>query len=304
MPSGDIAMLAARDCIPSQIRFPLYGSIKYDGVRCLVKGGIALSRSNIRLPNRSLQVGCFRGRLNHLDGELIMGDPTAPDCFAKTMSAVMSQDGSIKGLKYYVFDYIKDESIPFVARYRRLQEKALGGELPDVVVPVRQFPLTNLNDLDSAYESVLAQGHEGMILRSGEAPYKRGRGTLRKQDMMKLKPRTRAEARIVGFEELMHNGNPAFVGERGQTKRSSHQENQVPMDTLGKFLVVGMGEHFDGVAFKIGSFKGLTEDRKKQIWLTRKDYVGKIVSYEFSQIGVVDLPRQPTFQGFRDPIDL
>lgn len=298
MSANDIAMLAARDCDPEKLRYPLYGSVKLDGIRCLIRNRTAMSRSNIPLPNIFLQMWAASDKYEHMDGELIVGRPTSEDVYNTTQSAISTRSGT-PDFRYYVFDYTKEERKPYGLRYDELKWRLASME--GRVVLVEQRELHNPEEVKEYYRDMLDLGFEGLILRCGRAPYKRGRGTLRAQDLMKLKPRERAEAVVIGFEELMHNANDAFVGERGQTKRSHHQENMVPMNTLGAFIVKDLET---GVQFRVGSFRGVTANDKQLWWYRQVELINKVLVYEYSKIGTIDKPRQPVWVGWRESFDL
>lgn len=87
----------------NSLPYPLFASEKLDGIRCIIKDGIALSRTLKPIRNRYIQSILGRPELNGLDGELIVGDPAASDCMRKTNSGVMSFDGE-PDFAYYVFD--------------------------------------------------------------------------------------------------------------------------------------------------------------------------------------------------------
>ena len=77
------------------LRFPLLASPKLDGVRALVSDdGQLVSRNLKPIPNANVQKAFGRPEFAGLDGELVCGDPTAPDAFRKTTSAAMSRDGA------------------------------------------------------------------------------------------------------------------------------------------------------------------------------------------------------------------
>ena len=84
-------------------------------------------------------------------------------------------------------------------------------------------------------------GAEGVMLRSPTGPYKQGRSTLKEGYLLKVKQFTDAEARVIGFDEKMHNANEADVGELGQTKRSSHAENLIPTGNTWESKGSGIG---------------------------------------------------------------
>src|ERR1035441_882839 len=101
-------MLAATMKDTSKLHFPLLASQKLDGIRATVQGGRLLSRTLKPIPNENVQA-LFKGLPEGIDGELIVGDPLAPDAYRKTVSLVMSDDKPLdwfKGEKValHVFD--------------------------------------------------------------------------------------------------------------------------------------------------------------------------------------------------------
>src|SRR4051812_46167471 len=87
----------------SGIKFPVYCSHKLDGVRATIQGGRVLSRALKEIPNRHVQRTFGRAGLEGLDGELIVGSPTAEDCYRKTVSATMTREGEPPA-RFFVFD--------------------------------------------------------------------------------------------------------------------------------------------------------------------------------------------------------
>lgn len=282
---------------PAELTFPLYASAKLDGVRCVVKDGVALSRTLKPIPNAFVQAHLAYDLLHGLDGELIVGPAYAKDVYRQTSSGVMSQDGS-PDFKFYVFDYYTMPDRAYSQRLHDLQSW-FNANPQDRCVLLEQRLVNNEEELLQFEGEMLAQGFEGLILRKPDGIYKHGRSTAREGYLLKLKRFTDGEAKIVGFEELMHNANEAQLDELGHTKRSSHQENLVPMDTLGALQVE---DCVTGIAFKIGT--GYTAQHRKHIWQQRDRLVGAIVKYKHFEIGVKDAPRFPVWLGFRDPIDM
>ena len=148
---------------------------------------------------------------------------------------------------------------------------------------------------------MLSEGHEGVMLRSPSSPYKCGRSTLKESYLIKVKPFEDSEAEIVGFEEKMSNRNEATLDELGYKKRSHAQSGLVPVNTLGALIVKDI---YTGVTFKIGTGKGLDDTLRKHIWDHRETMLGKIIKYRYQRVGAKDLPRVPSFQGFRHPLDM
>ena len=75
----------------NKLRYPVCAQPKLDGIRVVIKNGVVYSRSLKPIPNKHIQA-LFR-HLDGLDGELIVGNPTAHDVFQKTTSGVMSKEG-------------------------------------------------------------------------------------------------------------------------------------------------------------------------------------------------------------------
>ena len=289
-------MLSATVAEVAALRFPLLASHKLDGIRALVRGGVVVSRNLKPIPNRYVQALFGREEYEGLDGELLVGDPTDPTAFLGTTSAVMSRDGE-PDVYLHVFDDVTEPDLPFRERYVRLQRR-LGGR----AVLVAQVPVSSVAEVEEFERSALDAGHEGIMLRSFDGPYKFGRGTLSKQDLMKLKRFEDAEARVIGLEELLHNSNEATVGLLGQTERGHSKAGMVGMGTLGALQVVGVGGRWDGVAFNIGS--GFDAATRQAIWDAGDAWVGHLVKFKFFPLGSKDAPRFPIFLGERHPDDL
>src|SRR5208337_2872716 len=96
-------MLAGTPENVSQLRFPVLASQKLDGVRATVQGGRLLARSLKEIPNVNVQ-RMMAGLPEGLDGELIYGDPCAPDAYRQTVSIVMSDSKPATGIRFHVFD--------------------------------------------------------------------------------------------------------------------------------------------------------------------------------------------------------
>ncbi len=300
--------LAATIKDEAEICFPVFVSPKLDGIRCYIKDGVALSRSNKPLPNKHLQniVAGWKGQLEGLDGELIVGDPTADDVYRKTNSAVMSIEGEPEFV-FFVFDDINNSDLPYQERISllkvrtdnltasRMLEVGSGSRLVELL---SQYQLASVEELNEFERCVLELGYEGAILRNCDAKYKQGRSTMKgDQGVMKLKRFLDAEAKVVGFEEQMFNGNEAKTNELGHTSRSSHKENLVPKGTLGALVCVTA----DGIGFKIGT--GFDDETKQHIWDNQDQFLGQTVKYKFFPVGIKEAPRHPVFLGWRSELD-
>ena len=115
---------------------------------------------------------------------------------------------------------------------------------------------------------------------------------------MKLKRFETAEAIVVGFEPLMRNNNEAKINELGHQVRSHSKCGMVADDTLGRFVVRGINNGFDGVEFRLGS--GLNQAQRDCFWENKEKLVGKVIEYKYQNHGIKDAPRTPIFLRFRD----
>jgi DNA ligase-1 len=92
------------------LTFPVLASPKLDGVRAIIINGRVMSRSLKEIPNTHVQKLFGKKQYEGLDGELIVGAPTAPNVYRRTMSGVMSADEE-PGVGFFVFDdtLVKDQ---------------------------------------------------------------------------------------------------------------------------------------------------------------------------------------------------
>lgn len=192
---------------PKELHFPLYASPKLDGIRAVISDGKPMSRSFKILPNRHIQRVLSHPWLEGLDGELVVGEATHPNCMQVTTSGVMSYLGE-PIFKYYVFDLWNHPNIPFEKRHKWLEHGFT--EKPkelDNVILLEQVVINNNDELAQYETKCLATGYEGVILRKPDSIYKYGRSTQKQGYLLKLKRFSDGEANIIGFEELMHNAN-------------------------------------------------------------------------------------------------
>jgi DNA ligase-1 len=227
-----------------------------------------------------------------LDGEFICGEPTAPDCYHKTYSAVMTEDREIDDIMFYAFDLLIPE-VPYSTRYDRLMSM----NLPTIVKVLHQDTLISQEDLDTFYLRQLDLGYEGAILRNSYAMYKEGRATAKSQDMLKFKPFLDSDAIVVDVYEAMTNNNEAFTNELGRTTRSTHAENLEGNGMAGGFTV-RMGTK----VFNIAAGK-LNHGQRREVLANKEKYIGQLATFRHLPIGEKDVPRHGRFIRWRSKID-
>jgi len=282
-------MLAGKVEDVNKLQYPVYCTPKLDGIRCLKLDGKVLSRKFKEIPNQYIK-SLVSQLPDGLDGELMTGGS-----FQETTSKVMSEEGHPE-FKYYVFDYVKD-SLDRPYRDRMEDLKALS--LPDFVVKVLPVTINKVEDLLLYERECLASGYEGVMIRSGNGPYKLGRSTTKEGYLLKLKRFEDAEAIIIGFEEKMHNENEAEKDALGHTKRSQAKAGMIPAGTLGTLIVRDLKTNIE---FGIGS--GLSDSIRNLIWKNKEQFLNKIIKYKYQPTGIKEAPRFPVFLGFRSENDM
>ena len=274
----------------STLKYPLLASVKLDGIRCLVIDGVAYSRNMKPIKNEYVQKCIGKPEYSGLDGELIVGDIFAKDCYRQTNSGVMSKDGD-PDFGFYVFDRWDMENFKFETRYTNIPK------LPFVEI-VSQWEMNSEGELIMFETELLEKGAEGVMVRSIDGIYKNGRSTAKDGILGKLKRFSDAEYRIVGFVERMHNANEATINALGHTERSSHKENLIGRGDLGALVL----ETADGQQFNCGT--GFDDALRAEIWANKDAYLGRMAKVKSFLIGVKDLPRFPVFISLRDEGDI
>lgn len=285
----------------SKLVFPYMVTPKLDGHRCIIKDGVAYTSAMKPFPNQYIQGYFSGGQYDGLDGELIVGSPTAHDVFTKTSSGVRRVHGE-PDFTFHVFDYWASAQSAD-ERWKKLAEMHNGGKFDQTRLElVPMHILTTMLQLEALEVAYLDMGYEGVMLRSPGSPYKLGRSTVRENYLLKLKRFEDAEAEIIGFVEQMKNTNEATTNELGRTKRSSAKAGKVGKDTLGALVVRALNGKYAGVEFEIGT--GLDDDLRQHIWYSQEQHRGTVITFKYQGVGDYEKPRIPVFKGFRDKAEV
>ncbi len=276
----------------SKVKYPVLVSQKLDGIRCLIIDGVAVSRSLKPIRNDYVQSIIGKPEFNGLDGELIVDNPYASDCYRVTNSGVMSKDGE-PDFNYHIFDRW-DDPRGFMDRYASLLRHNLTSRL-SVVSHRWAYSEDDLLRIEQAH---LRLGAEGVMVRSLDGPYKQGRSTMREGVLGKLKRFFEEEYQVIGFEERLANNNEATINELGYTERSSHKDNKSGRGDLGALVL----RTKDGVIFCCGT--GFDDKLRSYIWENQTNLLGRFAKVKSFSVGVKDAPRFPVFVGFRSREDL
>lgn len=276
------------------LRYPIFASPKFDGIRAAVVGGKLLSRTLKEIPSRHIFNMLSKPEFEGLDGELIVGAPTSPSCYRDTVSMVMA-DNRVFAFTYYVFD-VWNLYESFYQRRLDLEQRMVKLKCGYIEL-VQHEQIKHREQLDAYEAEQVGLGHEGIMLADPKATYKFGRATAKGGELLKVKRFVDAEAIVIGMEEEMFNGNEAEKNELGRTKRSTAKDGLIGKGTMGALIVRDVTT---GVEFNIGT--GFTTQDRIDFWKYRdqiKRHPTFPIKYKSFPVGVKDKPRHPVYLGIR-----
>lgn len=288
-----------------KLTYPQLCSFKLDGIRGTTTGSLKVkSRSGKSLPNKYI-----RQHLSHLpaglDGELIIGSPSAEGCYNRTQSGVMSIEGT-PDFTFYVFDVVPQCFYPmnmftgFADRQKFLDEFLLLRNDKRLI----HLTHTQCNTPDEVMEFMdlaVQAGYEGICGRTANGMYKFGRSTKSEAGLWRMKQEKDSECEILAIHPLYINNNDTQFTPLGYKERSSHQENLIAIDSVGSMTVRDIHTK---VIFEVGIFKGVTSDERDKWWKKKDVLLGLVFKYRYHCYGIKDRPRSARFIGWRTAIDM
>lgn len=290
--------MLATDYDERKLDFPRFASVKLDGWRAVIHEGRVKTRSGKEVRNRYVQDLFGKPILEGLDGELIVGAWNQQDTFNRTDSALKKADGE-PDVRFMVFDHYghPEDDYPWRREEARKQVVAFRETFGPFVEMLDHTIIGTLSDLDAFEGDALAAGFEGVMLRPcGSGKYKYGRSTVNEGLLLKVKRFSHDEARIIGYVELMHNGNEAFKDELGRTARTSHKEFKIPSGHIGAYIC--KAPKWGDQPFRVSCGSMTMAERKERFRLFNFD-LGRTIRFKHLSHGAVDLPRHGVFDGFR-----
>jgi DNA ligase 1 len=293
--------MKASDFVEESLRFPYLASPKLDGYRAFSSGGVIRTSSGTPITNHHTRV-LFSGEdFTGLDGELLVGDWNDKNAFHNTSGPVRRATG-MPDVKWYIFDDRSQPGLGFshrfnVARNRvlYLQDKGCAN-----IELVPHIILNNRDELAEFERSALADGFEGVMLRSLSGPYKFGRGTVKENLLLKVKRFVSEEATIVGLEEQVENTNASGTDAFGHSKKSTSKATQIGTGMVGAFL---MSSDKWSEEFRV-SASSLSHGERRHAWENQSEYLGELARFKYFPHGVVDAPRHGVFEAIRGREDV
>lgn len=276
-------MLAA-DALKGPIKFPKLGSPKYDGFRCQIHNGVALSKTHKPIRNDFVQAWA-RTAPNYKDGELIVGAPTGGAVISRTNSGVTSKEGR-PNFTFYCFDDYRNPHKPYLERAKLLVPA-------ERLVIVPQTLIHSMKELLEYEAQCLEEGYEGVMLRDPLSKYKEGRSTNREGWLLKLKRFTDGEGVVVQVLEGETNNNTAFRNEVGKLQRSTAKAGRTPNGMVGSIVLE------DGMVLQPGKMS----HKDRILYLQHPErLLGQTVHWRAFGYGTKDALRHPRYYGIREDV--
>lgn len=182
---------------------------KFNGIRCIAtKDGLFTRKGEKHLSCPHIQESLSLFFQTHpnavLDGEFFNNDlrqqlNEISKLVRKTVHISREDlELSKKLVKYYIYDgygFGLEKNHPYIERKIWIDNNVIEKYL--YVAKVEDFIIRNQEDLDSYYQSLVEDGHEGAILRRKDMKYE----NKRSKNLLKVKPEDDDEAVIVNIQE-------------------------------------------------------------------------------------------------------
>ena len=191
-------------------------------------------------------------------------------------------------LDFYCFDLLTDDNPIFAIRHMQYKN------VPDCQL-VPQLTVCSADEVRDLMSKALAEGFEGLILRSADSHYKFGRATMKSGIAYKVKEFLTFDSVVMGVVQSTEarEGSEKKINELGRSVTSQKKDDRVLIDKACAFIV-----NYEGKILKVTL--AMTDEEKTEVWTNQRDYIGRTIEYKGMLIGSKDLPRHPVFIRFRD----
>lgn len=214
-------------------------------------------------------MACKNVNAEWIDGELYSHDLSFNEMQSIIRKSKTIDKEKAKLIEYHCFDYISNND--FDKRNKHLADNFTINDFAKLV----KSKLVNVKDLAKNHAEYIADGYEGIMVRTIKGGYEQKRS----RTLFKYKTFIDNEFQCVGFE--LERGTKDKCGRI--TCKTSH------------------GQEF-------GARPACTDAEKIWIWKNQKNLIGKMVTVEFQEYTTTSakdaVPRFPIAKGFRDNFDM
>lgn len=326
------------------IKYPVIGSPKLDGIRCLKVNGKMVSRNFKEIPNKFIAENLANIVPEGFDGELLLKNITRaprinpkknPEGFEKEVKEIAYYNSIAKekphlipfnfvsseimrfegepDYVYYVFDYVVSDGIqPYQERIQLLKESIEKDDSGKVVL-VPTFLINDVRELLAAEQIYVNHGYEGLMIRDPNGTYYTPRYLAKKALGKRADNRSNSKEGILLKIKRFEDAEAEIIGY--QEARSNQNEKE-----MGVFGYHERNSKKEGIVLKntLGAllvkdiktgieFKigtGLDDSDREYFWTNKEKELGQIVKYKCQSAGEKDKPRFPVYLGKRHPNDM
>lgn len=279
---------------------------KYDGVRCLVENCIVKGKTLLPIPNKYIQSLYGREEYEGKEFELIVTDVNGNydpvTCCRETVSFTNTLD-MVTDHRCILIDNFLLGEFPFEDRLLNMElfiKNHINFQLPDYIIA------TTIEEILHYEDSILKLDHEAIIVRNPELTYKEGTSS-RDGELLRLKRYISEEATITDVMPAFANLNEAKENLLGNMERSSHINNKVAKEEIGKFFCTLVKDIHDPWSGRLIAKKGsscvvatgnMTKEEKIKLYQEKELLKGRMIKFKSFPKGTKDKPRFATFQYF------
>lgn len=287
-----------------QIKFPVMGSLKLEGVRGIFTPFGLKTRPMKEFGNKLLgekfsivsdfakKTGCF------VEGEFyIHGMP-----FNEISSICRrSNHSGVCNITFQIFDIYDpdDPNLHFVSRYERAVREFGMMASKDIIV-IYQSMQNTVEEVVNSYSTAIAHGYEGWVLKDPFSPYKLGRSTLKEGFFLRMKEQNTWDGVVIDIVERMENLCESEENELGYLSKRQDKDMKAPTGMAAVAIV--KCDDFPGKDIRVTLSKGLSDWDRHEIWSNKEDYIGKHIRWVGIPVKGM-LPRSPRFDAWRADLD-
>lgn len=236
------------------ITYPVAAEIKHKGLRCICvhhegKVGLYMRNGKIFKNFEEVQLAMKKMPEGVYDGEIVCDD------FDKLMKRAFAERGEFKDIlvEYKIFDRLTAHEWVEGKSTRTYDIRCIKQNIGERVI------IKNPAELEVYYNYVLKKGHEGLVLKTLDSIYESGKNS----HWFKMKPNDTLDLSIVSIDE----GTGQFKGMMGGMWVKSDIKDQ----NVNAYVM-----------------EGFTVEQRKEFYLNKDKYIGKIVEIDFVEMSKMD----------------
>ena len=214
----------------------------------------------------------------------------------------LAKQSETEWLQYHVYDMLRDIdgtwmlNWPFEQRRARLEELFANELVNAEYCILNAVHEVSEEDPQEAFESIIAKGLEGIVLKHKQGTYQPGKRPMWVQ--VKMKANLEDDVVIMGFEPATRK----YTGKNLETW--PYWEDDVPVTknyALGLIGSIQIGKYnaFNDLV-SIGSVTGITDSLREEMTLHPEEYIGTVIKIKAMEKTEDGKYRHANFKGFHE----